>query len=254
MKDCVRIPVKEFALAVVLESGEERVYSSPSLAKYRERFFGEQFKVEFHRSIRKAAREGIYPGSGRFSPFPVPAWLTECGGASTYTPDGNSYEFDVDSGHETFKSSGGSSSELSSRRRHQSRISQDSDDDVSSNSKRNKRPRGFLYGENSNEDTPQPVPVIRKQQLMVGDAEQVEKFYQQRFKDMQQSSCKVMGKAFVKLVEPKKQTHYPYTKGDEQAPSWWPNTTGPNHVRHKEPDHLLKPGRCFSLVDEQNNY
>jgi hypothetical protein len=56
------------------------------------------------------------------------------------------------------------------------------------------------------------------------------------------------------LVEPKKQTHHPYTKGDEQAPSWWPNTTGPNNVRHKEPDHLLKPGKCFSLVDEQNNY
>jgi hypothetical protein len=108
--------VKEFALAVVLESGEERVYSSPFLAKYRERFFGEQFKTEFHRSIRKAAREGIYPGSGRFSPFPVPAWLTECGGASTYSPDGNSYEFDVDSGHETFKSSGGSLSKLSTIR------------------------------------------------------------------------------------------------------------------------------------------
>jgi hypothetical protein len=73
LKECVRIPVKEFALAAVLESGEERVYSTSSLAKYRGKFFGEQFKAEFHRCIRKAAHEGIYWGSGKFSPFLVPA-------------------------------------------------------------------------------------------------------------------------------------------------------------------------------------
>jgi hypothetical protein len=80
---------------------------------------------------------------------------------------------------------------------------------------------------------------------MIGDEAEVEKFYSCRFKDMQQSSCKVMGKAFVKLVEPKKQTHHPYTKGDGKAPPWWPPTTGDENVRvrHKEPDHLLKPGR-----------
>jgi hypothetical protein len=79
--------------------------------------------------------------------------------------------------------------------------------------------------------------------LVIGDEAEVERFYFVRFKDMQQSSCKVMGKAFVKLVEPKKQTHHPYTKGDVKAPPWWPDTKGENSVRHKEPDHLLKPGR-----------
>lgn len=59
---------------------------------------------------------------------------------------------------------------------------------------------------------------------------------------MQQSACKVMGKAFVKLVEPRKQTHHPYTGGNDKAPSWWPPTIGEGAVRHKEPDHLLKPG------------
>lgn len=79
--------------------------------------------------------------------------------------------------------------------------------------------------------------------MVIGDDEEVEKFYYQRFRDMQQAACKVMGKAFVKLVEPKKQTHFPYTKGDEQAPPWWPSRNGSNKsVRHKEPDHLLKPG------------
>lgn len=93
-----------------------------------------------------------------------------------------------------------------------------------------------------------PVQVRKTQQLRIGDSAEVEQFYTTRFKDMQQSSCKVMGKAFVKLVEPKKQTHHPYTKGDEKAPPWWPNTTGENSVRHKEPDHLLKPGNLHSDV------
>lgn len=83
-------------------------------------------------------------------------------------------------------------------------------------------------------------PVQRFQELTIGDEAEVTKFYHVRFKDMQQSSCKVMGKAFVKLVEPKKQTHHPYTKGDSKAPPWWPK--GDNYVKHKEPDHLLKPG------------
>jgi hypothetical protein len=88
------------------------------------------------------------------------------------------------------------------------------------------------------------VPVIKTQQLIIGNDEEVDKFYHVRFKDMQQSSCKIMGKAFVKLIEPKKQTHHPYTKGAAMAPPWWPQTTGENAVRHREPDHLYKPGKC----------
>jgi len=53
---------------------------------------------------------------------------------------------------------------------------------------------------------------------------------------------KVMGKAFIKLVEPKKQTHHPYTKGAPSAPSWWPLQVGEDHVRHREPDHLYRKG------------
>jgi len=104
-----------------------------------------------------------------------------------------------------------------------------------------KRSRPTLYGQyNEPENT---VQSQKYQQLVIGDEEEVEKFYCQRFRDMQQSSCKVIGKAFVKLVEPKKQTHYPYTKGEAQAPSWWPLD---KKVRHREPDHLLKPGKMLS--------
>jgi hypothetical protein len=86
------------------------------------------------------------------------------------------------------------------------------------------------------------VPVQKRHQLIIGEKSEVEKFYVVRFMDMQQTSCKVMGKTFVKLVEPKKQSNYPYTKGNDKAPPWWPKTTGVNHVRHKEPDHLPKAG------------
>lgn len=95
-----------------------------------------------------------------------------------------------------------------------------------------------------------PVPSRKTQTLQIGDSAQVEEFYKTRFKDMQQTACKTIGKAFVKLVEPKKQTHHPYTKGDTSAPSWWPtNKLDIDHyVRHKEPDHLYKKERILLLV------
>lgn len=108
--------------------------------------------------------------------------------------------------------------------------------------KQRKRPR----------NEPPMLPAIERktQSLEIGNSEEVEKFYYVRFKDMQQNACKIIGKAFVKLLEPKKQTHYPYTRGAEKAPPWWPKS-GKNSVRHKEPDHLLKGGtspfRCPSL-------
>lgn len=140
-------------------------------------------------------------------------------------------------------SSGDSSSGGKSRRQYQRQSrSEESDETDSANGKR-KRARGALYSSYDNEDTPVPVPVQKTQQLTIGNEAEVEQFYYTRFKDMQQSSCKVMGKAFVKLVEPKKQTHHPYTKGDAKAPPWWPKSTGDNHVRHREPDHLLRPGK-----------
>jgi len=87
-----------------------------------------------------------------------------------------------------------------------------------------------------------PLTVLHTQQLRIGDGDEVEKFYVARFKDTQQNACKVIVKAFIKLVEPKKQTNHPYLKGADSVPSWWPPTTGDGGVRHKEPDHLLKGG------------
>ena len=86
------------------------------------------------------------------------------------------------------------------------------------------------------------MPVRKTKQVAIDDEAEVELYYFACFQGMMQSSCKIMGKAFVKLVEPKKQTHYPYTKGDIMAPPWWPSTQGASFVRHMEPDHLSKPG------------
>ncbi|QSZ30544.1 hypothetical protein DSL72_000098 [Monilinia vaccinii-corymbosi] len=143
----------------------------------------------------------------------------------------------------------GSDSTAGKRRRHRQlrqSSNESDDDDDSTGSKRTKRYH-HQY-DDSSEDTPSPVFERKTMRLRIGDEEEVTKFYSCRFKDMQQTACKVMGKAFVKLVEPRKQTHYPYTKGAEKAPPWWPETSGELLVRHREPDHLLKPERIRLLV------
>ena len=53
----------------------------------------------------------------------------------------------------------------------------------------------------------------------------------------------MIAKEWVKVIEPKKQTRFPYNKGDAGKPTWWPAD-----VRHKEPDHLMKPERHALLL------
>jgi hypothetical protein len=132
------------------------------------------------------------------------------------------------------------------------RQSGSSDEDDSCGGKR-KRTRGSNYSGGrcgGLDDNPMPVPVQKTQPLIIGDSAEVRRFYEVRFKDMQQWACKIIGKIFVRTIEPKKQTHYPYTKGDEAAPPWWLKTSGPDGVRHKEPDHLLRPGKYFKCFHE----
>jgi len=63
-------------------------------------------------------------------------------------------------------------------------------------------------------------------------------WYASKFDSLQQQTCKVVVKAWIKVIEPKKQTRYPYNKGNEGKPPWWPQD-----LRHKEPDHLVKFGQ-----------
>lgn len=63
------------------------------------------------------------------------------------------------------------------------------------------------------------------------------------FEEFQQIPCKLLSKAWIKIIEPKKQSTFPYKKGNASKPYWWPSD-----ARHKEPDHLKKEERISLLV------
>jgi hypothetical protein len=79
------------------------------------------------------------------------------------------------------------------------------------------------------------------------------RYYAKVFESLQQTNCRLIAKSYVKLVEPHKQVLYPYNgrktvagityemTPSETKPPWWPSG-----VRHREPDHLHKPGRVMS--------
>lgn len=92
-----------------------------------------------------------------------------------------------------------------------------------------------------------PLPCNPTKAIRVGDQAAMLTYYESAFHALQQTNCRMLAKAFVKAVEPRKQARYPYNggkgpdgqKGDPEStkPSWWPDG-----VTHREPDHLKKPG------------
>ncbi|KAK4236406.1 hypothetical protein C8A03DRAFT_35713 [Achaetomium macrosporum] len=113
--------------------------------------------------------------------------------------------------------------------------------------RRNRRPRAGMIPRGL-EDVP-PVIAPSKIPIAIGDVEW--EFYEQRFKCIQQTACKIIAKAIVKLIAPKKQANNPYTGGDLTAPAWWPKPYGPGEkdkVRHVEPDHQWKKERLYLLT------
>lgn len=103
-----------------------------------------------------------------------------------------------------------------------------------------------------NEGSVSPSPAFRRTALKVGDEGRMKKYYEKAFDAFQQLNCRVIAKAFIKLVEPRKQVNHPYNgrktaagsspeqRADPELtkPKWWPSG-----VTHKEPDHLLKAGK-----------
>lgn len=95
------------------------------------------------------------------------------------------------------------------------------------------------------DEMPTRITQPTKMPVQVQDQQAIWNIYDQRFRSLQQTACKLIAKAWVKLVEPKKQSTHPYTGSDEKAPDWWPKPWGMSRderVRHKEPDHLYKKG------------
>ncbi|KAK6353526.1 hypothetical protein TWF696_005489 [Orbilia brochopaga] len=84
--------------------------------------------------------------------------------------------------------------------------------------------------------------------LRIGDTEAVTNYLVTRFVQIQQLDCRALAKSWIKAVEPRKQSHSPYNKGDATRPYWWPL-----HVPHREPDHLLRSHRVEVLVSILRN-
>lgn len=64
------------------------------------------------------------------------------------------------------------------------------------------------------------------------------------FEEFQQLPCKLLSKTWIKVIEPKKQSKYPYKQGESSKPYWWP----PGCI-HREPDHLKKDERINLLIN-----
>ncbi|CAP99909.1 Pc22g26210 [Penicillium rubens Wisconsin 54-1255] len=81
------------------------------------------------------------------------------------------------------------------------------------------------------------------------------RYYEKIFQTLQQTNCRIIAKAYIKLVEPRKQVNYPYNgrkvvegrtqqlDPEETKPPW-----RPRGVSHREPDHLPKIERIRLLV------
>lgn len=93
---------------------------------------------------------------------------------------------------------------------------------------------------------------VNKIGLPIGDEEKMMAYYAESFKAFQQINCRQIAKAYIKLIEPRKQAKHPYNGGkagpgetrdpEKTKPEWWPAD-----VIHKEPDHLKKIRKKLSL-------
>ncbi|KAJ5826380.1 hypothetical protein N7474_003518 [Penicillium riverlandense] len=91
--------------------------------------------------------------------------------------------------------------------------------------------------------------------ISIQDQDTLTLYYEKAFEKFQQVNCRILAKAYVKLVEPRKQVRYPYNgrkiiagttcqfDPDATKPPWWPS-----RVTHREPDHLPKVERIRLLV------
>ncbi|PYH47945.1 DUF2841 domain-containing protein [Aspergillus saccharolyticus JOP 1030-1] len=119
-----------------------------------------------------------------------------------------------------------------------------------------KRPRRSLrQTESSSTSDNEPNSATRATVLRLGETDILRQYYEKAFDRFQQLNCRVIAKAFIKLVEPRKQVNHPYNGRRTSAsssqrmdpeltkPNWWPAG-----VTHREPDHLFKRERIKLLV------
>jgi hypothetical protein len=61
LKDCAGLSVKEFALIVLDENGDEKTYTSTSLTPHQQRIFTEKFRNDFRKIIKRVNQ---FPNAG----------------------------------------------------------------------------------------------------------------------------------------------------------------------------------------------
>ncbi|KAJ5472066.1 hypothetical protein N7539_008635 [Penicillium diatomitis] len=81
--------------------------------------------------------------------------------------------------------------------------------------------------------------------LNLANTQEVMKYYESAFDYFLQLNCRVVAKASIKAIEPKKEkqipVQWPYDPENNKF-KWWPSD-----ANHKEPDHLFKEGTLASL-------
>ncbi|KAI9932630.1 hypothetical protein MW887_008878 [Aspergillus wentii] len=102
---------------------------------------------------------------------------------------------------------------------------------------------------------PMSINCSQRTMLPVRNEKLLRQYYEKAFESLQQINCRILAKAYIKLVEPRKQVNFPYNgrkiisgtshqlDPETTKPAWWPSG-----VTHREPDHLLKAERVRLLV------
>jgi hypothetical protein len=92
-----------------------------------------------------------------------------------------------------------------------------------------------------------------KTMVSVRDRDLLGAYYARAFDNLQQVNCRILSKAYIKAVEPRKKLNFPYNgrkvvggvvkqlNPNTTKPPWWPFG-----VTHREPDHLPKVGTSFT--------
>ncbi|KAI9927776.1 hypothetical protein MW887_002628 [Aspergillus wentii] len=216
------LPYPHFALMYIDRNGELGLEASPSLAGCGRAIFTEEVRDRFLKTAAAGGQPSMQPRFG----------LASFGKQADLPMTDSIPGFSFQQNSSWYQSGLSKSTELIPcewQSQHQT--------------KRQRR-NGAMDRRGSDSMSPGP---IKRTALRVGNQDLLRRYYEKAFENFQQLNCRVIAKAFIKLVEPRKQVNHPYNGRKTSAgapqridpeltkPKWWP--TG---VTHKEPDHLLK--------------
>ncbi len=128
---------------------------------------------------------------------------------------------------------------------------------------------GFNPDSDPEDKIPDELEGVETETQMMRIADVHRLYYPFAFRSMNQLACKDIGKAWIRICHPRKQTSHPYNGGKTDgefgsdrsvalygylghftSPDYWPSDEGWQNpsggveaCRHKEPDHVLKPGQ-----------